>query len=57
MKGDSGGLNWFLYDSKDGSEVFSYKPSILTLFKPKAWLVGLGIDIRVRTEHLQDRVG
>ncbi|CAO2825747.1 unnamed protein product [Amaranthus hypochondriacus] len=57
VKGDSGGLNWFLYDSKDGSEVFSYKPSILTLFKPKAWLVGLGIDIRVRTEHLQDRVG
>ncbi|XP_010692911.2 uncharacterized protein LOC104905948 [Beta vulgaris subsp. vulgaris] len=37
VKGDSGGLNWFLHDSSDGREVFSSKPSPLTFFQPKAW--------------------
>lgn len=36
-KGDSGGLNWFLYDSSDGREVFSSKPSPMKFFQPKAW--------------------
>ncbi|KAL2896050.1 4-diphosphocytidyl-2-C-methyl-D-erythritol kinase chloroplastic [Bienertia sinuspersici] len=35
--GDTGGLNWFLHDSNDGREVFSSKPSPMTLFQPKAW--------------------
>ncbi|KAJ4720146.1 Neuronal PAS domain protein [Melia azedarach] len=30
-------LNWFLHDSMDGREVFSSKPSKISLLNPKAW--------------------
>lgn len=35
--GDSGSLNWYLYDTNDGKEVFASKPSPMSLFRPHAW--------------------
>lgn len=35
--GNSASLNWFLHDSADGREVFSSKPSKLSLYQHKAW--------------------
>ncbi|XP_038683604.1 uncharacterized protein LOC119983942 isoform X1 [Tripterygium wilfordii] len=37
VNGYSGMLNWFLHDSVDGREVFSTKPSKMSLRNPKAW--------------------
>ncbi|KAK6932963.1 hypothetical protein RJ641_035857 [Dillenia turbinata] len=34
---NSANFHWFLHDSIDGREVFSSKPSLLELLKPKAW--------------------
>ena len=35
--GYSANLNWYLHDSEDGREVFSNKPSKMSLINPKAW--------------------
>lgn len=35
--GYSVNLNWFLHDSIDGREVFSSKPSKISLLNPRAW--------------------
>ncbi|XP_061351769.1 uncharacterized protein LOC133296733 [Gastrolobium bilobum] len=35
--GYSANLNWFLHDSMDGKEVFSSKPSKISLINPKSW--------------------
>ncbi|KAJ6790988.1 uncharacterized protein M6B38_246090 [Iris pallida] len=37
VHGDSTYLNWFLHDGANGREVFSSKPSKLSLFQPRAW--------------------
>jgi hypothetical protein len=37
VDGYSANFNWFLHDSMDGREVFSSKPSKLSLLNPKAW--------------------
>lgn len=37
VHGNSAILNWFLHDGINGREVFSSKPSKLTLCRPKAW--------------------
>ncbi|XP_047335096.1 uncharacterized protein LOC124938656 [Impatiens glandulifera] len=37
VHGNSANLNWFLYDSANGREVFSSKPSKTSMFQPKAW--------------------
>ncbi|KAF3971728.1 hypothetical protein ACB098_06G136400 [Castanea mollissima] len=37
VNGYSANLNWFLHDSTDGREVFSSKPSKISLVNPKAW--------------------
>ncbi|XP_042509431.1 uncharacterized protein LOC122085057 [Macadamia integrifolia] len=35
--GDTANLNWYLHDSTDGREVFSSRPSKVSLAQPKAW--------------------
>ncbi|KAL8539321.1 hypothetical protein ACS0TY_001081 [Phlomoides rotata] len=35
--GYTANLNWFLHDSEDGREVFSSKPSKMSLLHPRAW--------------------
>ncbi|KAF3433329.1 hypothetical protein FNV43_RR24431 [Rhamnella rubrinervis] len=37
VNGYSANLNWYLHDSEDGREVYSNKPSKMSLLKPKAW--------------------
>ncbi|KAH7510535.1 hypothetical protein FEM48_ZijujUnG0118700 [Ziziphus jujuba var. spinosa] len=37
VHGYSANLNWYLHDSVDGREVFSSKPSKISLINPKAW--------------------
>ncbi|KAL4620757.1 hypothetical protein ACB092_06G178600 [Castanea dentata] len=37
VNGYSANLNWFLHDSMNGREVFSSKPSKISLINPKAW--------------------
>ncbi|KAL4189566.1 hypothetical protein AMTRI_Chr08g207780 [Amborella trichopoda] len=36
-EGSSGTMSWFLHDSMDGREVFSSRPSKMTLIQPKVW--------------------
>ncbi|GMY08320.1 Neuronal PAS domain-containing protein [Fagus crenata] len=37
VNGYSANLNWYLHDSMNGKEVFSSKPSKMSLINPKAW--------------------
>ncbi|KAI4306507.1 hypothetical protein L6164_029779 [Bauhinia variegata] len=37
VHGYGANLNWFLHDSVDGKEVFSWKPSKISLLNPRAW--------------------